>query len=41
MGEKVGHPFKPYDEQESEIVQEAHSRYRFGARMLEVVIRKQ
>ena len=41
MEEKVGRPFKPYDEQESEIVQEAHARYRFGARMLEVVIRKQ
>jgi len=41
LGEKVGRPFKPYDDQESEIVQEAHARYRFGARMLEVVIRKQ
>ncbi|MGB7570585.1 MAG: helix-turn-helix domain-containing protein, partial [Methanothrix sp.] len=41
LGEKVTRPFKPYDEQESEIVQEAHARYRFGARMLEVVIRKQ
>ena len=38
MGEKVGRPLKPYDEQESEIVREAHARYRFGARMLEVVI---
>jgi transposase InsO family protein len=41
LGENVGRPFKPYDDQESEIVQEAHARYRFGARMLEVVIRKQ
>ena len=41
LGGKVGRPFKPYDEQESEIVQEAHGSYRFGARMLEVVIRKQ
>ena len=41
MEEKVGRPFKPYDEQEAEIVRSAHARYRFGARMLEVVIRKQ
>ena len=41
LGEIIGRPFKPYDEQESEIVREAHVRYRFGARMLEVVIRKQ
>ena len=41
LGEKVARPFKPYDEQESKIVQEAHARYRFGARMLEVVIKKQ
>jgi putative transposase len=38
LGEKVGRPFKPYDEQEAEIVRGAHARYRFGARMLEVVI---
>jgi putative transposase len=41
LGEKVGRPIKPHDEQESEIVQEAHARYRFGARMLVVVIKKQ
>jgi len=41
LGEKVGRPVKPYDEKESEIVREAHVRYRFGARMLEPVIRKQ
>ena len=41
LGEKVGRPFKPYDEQEAEIVRAAHARYRFGARMLEPVIRKQ
>jgi putative transposase len=41
LGEKVGRPAKPYDKQESEIVQEAHARYRFSARMLEMVIRKQ
>jgi len=41
LGEKVGRPFKPYDEQEAKIVREAHTRYRFGARMLEPVIRKQ
>jgi putative transposase len=39
-GEKLGRPAKPYDEQEAQIVKEAHERYRFGARMLEPVIRK-
>jgi len=41
LGEKIGRPAKPYDERESEIVWTAHTRYRFGARMLEPVIRKQ
>ena len=35
LGEKVGRPFKPYDEQEAKIVREAHTRYRFGARIVE------
>ena len=41
LGEKVGRPAKPHDLMESEIVRAAHARYRFGARMLEPVIRKQ
>src|SRR5512136_1509113 len=41
IGEKVGRPTKPYDEIEAEIVRAVHARYRFGARMLEPVIRKQ
>jgi len=39
-GENLGRPSKPYDEHEAQIVKEAHERYRFGARMLEPVIRK-
>jgi putative transposase len=41
LGEKVGRPSKPYDKNEAEIVRKAHARYRFGAWMLEPVIRKQ
>jgi putative transposase len=40
LGKKVGRPSKPYDEREAEIIRTAHARYRFGARMLEPVIRK-
>jgi len=40
LGEKVGRPSKPYDEREAEIIRTTHARYRFGARMLERVIRK-
>jgi len=41
LGENIGRPPKPYDEDEAQIVKETHERYRFGARMLEPVIRKQ
>ena len=41
LGENIGRPTKPYDEDEAQIVKETHERYRFGARMLEPVIRKQ
>ena len=41
IGEKLGRPAKPYNEDEARIVKDAHQRYRFGARMLEPVIRKQ
>jgi putative transposase len=41
LGQNVGRPRKPYVKQEAEIVKEAHMRYKFGARMLERVIRKQ
>jgi putative transposase len=40
-GEKIGRPSRSYDEREAQIVKAAHERYRFGARMLEHVIRKQ
>jgi putative transposase len=40
-GKDVGRPRRPYDEMEAQIVQEAHERYRLGARMLEYVIKKQ
>jgi len=40
LGENLGRPAKPYDEHEAQIVKEAHESYRFGARMLEPVIRK-
>ena len=39
IGERIGRPPKPYDEQEAAIVKEAHLRFKFGARMLEVLIR--
>jgi hypothetical protein len=41
LGEKVGRPRKPYIEKEAEVIKAAHAHYRFGARMLETVIRKQ
>ena len=41
LGEKVGRPRKPFTEKETEAIRAAHARYRFGARMLETVIRKQ
>lgn len=41
LGEKVGRPRKPFIEKEAEVIKAAHARYRFGARMLEPVIRKQ
>jgi len=40
LGQNIGRPRKPYVMHEAEIVKEAHERYRFGARMLENVIRK-
>ncbi len=41
LGEKVGRPRKSYSEREAQLVRSAHARYRFIARMLEPVIRKQ
>ena len=41
LGEKVGRPRKPFIEKEAEVIRAAHARYRFGARMLDTVIRKQ
>jgi putative transposase len=40
VGEKMGPPTKPFDANEAEIVKEAYGRYKFGARMLERIIRK-
>jgi putative transposase len=40
VGEKMGPPTKPFDANEAEIVKEAYGRYKFGARMLESIIRK-
>src|SRR5512136_414748 len=40
IGNRVGRPRKPYDENEARLVKEAHSRFGFGARMLETVINK-
>lgn len=40
LGEKIGGPARPFNEQEAEIVQAVYASYRFGARMLEPVIRK-
>lgn len=41
LGEKVGRPRKPFAEKEAEVIRAAHARCRFGARMLEAVIRRQ
>jgi transposase InsO family protein len=40
LGQNLGRPKKPYIKREADIVRAAHARYRFGARMLERVIRK-
>jgi len=40
IGENVGRPCKPYDENEAQIIKEAHLRFGFGARMLEVILKK-
>jgi putative transposase len=41
LGRNIGRPRKPFVKREAEIIREAYRRYRFGARMLERVIRKQ
>lgn len=41
LGENVGRPSKPYLQSEVDVIRAAHARYRFGARMLETVVRKQ
>jgi putative transposase len=40
IGKNMGRPRKLFDEREAQVVGEAYERYRFGARMLEVVVRK-
>jgi len=40
LGLCLGRPRKPYDQDEATVVRAAYVRYRFGARMLEVVVRK-
>jgi len=39
-GKGVGRPKKPYDEKEAQMIKDAHLRFRFGARMLEIVLKK-
>ena len=41
LGEKVGRSRKPYLQNEADVIRAAYARYRFGARMLETMIRKQ
>ena len=40
VGKKMGPPRKPFNAKEAEIVKEAHDRFKYGARMLESIIRK-
>jgi putative transposase len=40
IGENMGRPRKLFDEREAEVIDEAYQLYRFGARMLEVAVRK-
>lgn len=40
LGESMGRPRKPFDEKEAKVIGEAYALYRFGARMLEPVVRK-
>ena len=39
IGDGVGRPRKSYDKTEASIVKDAYRQFRFGARMLEVVIK--
>jgi putative transposase len=41
LGEEVGRPREPCSEKVAEVIRAAYSRYRYGARMPEMVIRKQ
>jgi len=40
IGENMGLPRKPFDEREAQVVSDGYRLYRFGARMLEVAVRK-
>jgi len=40
VGENMGRPRKPFEEREAQVISEAFELYRFGARMLEVVVKK-
>jgi putative transposase len=40
IGENMGRPRKPFHEREVQVVGEGYRLYRFGARMLEVAVRK-
>jgi len=40
IGQNMGRPRKPLDDQEAQVIVEAYSLHRFGARLLEMVIRK-
>jgi putative transposase len=39
IGQNLGRPRKPFTDDESKIIEEAFRKYKFGARMLEVIIR--
>jgi len=39
IGQNMGRPRKPFTDKESQVIEEAYKKYKFGARMLEVIIR--
>ena len=40
IGRNIGRPAKPFSDDEAKVIKEAYLKYRFGARMLEPIIRK-
>ena len=39
IGQQMGRPKKPITREESEVINEAYHRFRYGARILEILIR--